>query len=348
MKNKFLVGVITFLVTIFIMILILNLFDSESKKTFSFDRKINEGKRILSFDKTYKKTNENEHIMFVNSDNYIVERDRKSIDDKSEHNMFYFEDFNFENKKRLSAILPIGANVLFCDLNKVIFTKNFNLFQYNFKAKLVKEIKLKDIKVVLVKPILDSETKFLCLAEYHFKNKYETGFYIIDFENKNIKQSKGLETNSIDSFLENSLRYIGKFKSFLGKNIIVYYCEKYSKIYFFDNAGLFIKELETSDKVPLPKIAKNNEGNSFYSRDGTWYSNLGVFMKDDSVFVFSGAVEDKYNFTIDEYSWGTLQYVESYNLSYNNMNSNSIYNFNLDNNRLIICFDYNYASFKIL
>jgi hypothetical protein len=347
MKNKLLVGVITFFATIFLMILFLNIFDSDSKKEYSFDRKFN-NKSILKFENSYLKTNENEHVAFLKSDNYIVERDKKVIDTINESNTFYFEDFNFKNKQRIEAILPIGSNILYCDLNKVIFTKRFSLFQYDFKTKITKQIDFKGLKVNTIKPIKNSETTFLCFAEYHQDNRYNTAFYIIDFKTKQIELSKELETTDYDDFLSNSLRYIGKFIAIKEKNIIGYYCEKYSKIFFFNDDGKFIKELQTSDRVPLPKIAKNSQGNRFYSQDGTWYSNLGIFMKDDKIYVFSQATKEKDFMTIDQYSWDQLEYIQSYKLSYKNINSGGIYNLHLDKNRVIICFDYDYASFKIL
>ena len=100
--------------------------------------------------------------------------------------------------------------------------------------------------------------------------------------------------------------------------------------------------------VNFTKIAENNQGNNFYSRDGTWYSNMGMFIKNKSVYVFSAATEDKNYFTIDEYSYNNLNYIQSYKLDYKGMNSNNIMSLQEAKNELIICFDYNYASFKIL
>ena len=347
MKNKLLIGVITFFTTIFLMILVLNLLDSESKKTFTFDRKFNLKNNVLKFDKIFNKLNDADNVMFVNSDNYLVERDVENIDDENNKYLFHIRDLNFKNKQNLNSVLPKGANLLFFNLEKVIFTKNFNLFEYSFNTKKINLIDFKGLKITYLKPILNSTTKFLCLAENHENNMFKTGFYLIDISTKEIQIIKHLETNKIDTFLPNSLKYIGKFL-YNENNIISYCCEKYSKIYFFNDKGIFLKELQTNDKVPLPKIAENNQGNNFYSRDGTWYSNMGMFINNNSVFVFSAASDDKDYISIDEYSYSKMDYIQSYKLNYKNMNSNNIMNACQYKNNMIICFDYNYASFKIL
>ena len=102
MKNKLLIGVITFFATIFLMILVLNLIDSESKKTFTFDRKFNSSNNVLKFDKVFNKINKADNVMFVNSDNYLVERDIENIDDNNNKYQLYFRDLNFKNKENLN------------------------------------------------------------------------------------------------------------------------------------------------------------------------------------------------------------------------------------------------------
>jgi hypothetical protein len=358
MKNKFLIGVITFFSAIIFVIVLLNIFDSNSKKEYLFDRKFI-AENILSFEKKYNKMDQSkdvvsEYIMYVRSDNSIVEQGKKIFDNDRNDHKFYFSDLNFISKTTKSALLPNRCNIILCDKNRLFYTLEFKLFEYDFATKTSREIKLKNFKAFSLKSLSNDKynTKFLCFGESFVNGKFCTGFHIIDIDSTSIITSKVLQNSRITSMPKNSLVYTGCFTTSYDKSVISYCCDKYSKIYFFDSNGNYIKELITKDNVPLPKILKNQEGNSFYSRGGTWTTNLGMFIKNDGVFVFSGRskkentiIKGGSKIIIDQYSYNTLQYVQSFKIDYNNLNSRNITNVFIAKDKIVVGFEFYYASF---
>lgn len=321
-----------------------NFANSSSKKTFSFNRKFTNSS-ILNFEKSHEKMNESEYVIYANSDKFIVERDKKIFNTKNDEYKFYFSDINFKNKCKINEVLPTGSNILTSDLEKTLYTNKFKLYQYKTDTKLSEEIILKNFKIISLKALLNSKVEFLAFGELYENKVYSTGFYVIDISTGEIIKSKTIEKNINTIVPINQLRYSGKFNSSYEKTKIYFYCDKYSKIYFFDINGLFTKELSTNENVPLPKITTTKQGASFYTQGATWYTNMGVFFKENKIFVLSAASKIKKSIVIDEYSYKTLKYKQSFKLNYNNMTSGSIRNIFIDNNRIVICFDFYYASF---
>ncbi len=344
MKNKFLVGIITFFGTILLIITSLNLFDSNTKKYYSFIRKFDNKNVLLKFQNRNDKANEDEYVGYVNSDKYIIESDKENIDNETISYKFYIRDLSFNNLVIKNVNLPSTSNLLFCNSTKVIFSNYLKLYDKQINNSKVTEIKLKNLIVSSIKPIINSDSKFLCLAQHFVNNKYETGFFIIDFLTNEILTSKIVETEDIPNVPKNGLKYSGMF-SILDNNIISYSCNKFSKIYFFDKNGFFVKELTTCDKTPLPIITKNSQNTSFYSRSGTWNTNMGIFIKNNKIFVFSATNKILDKVVIDEYSYSNLQYIQSYKLDYNNQNSFCVRDVFVNNNKIIIGFEFYYASF---
>ena len=163
MRDKIRIGIITFLITMVIMLLLFNFFDESTKKIYSFNRKFISKDSILNFQKSFKKMNEDEYVMGINSDNCIVERDKNNIDKNNDQYRFYINNLDFSKKQIVEVVLPINSNVLFCDLEQVIFTNHFLMYKYNILTKTIFELKIPKVKVTSLKPILNSKSKFLCL-----------------------------------------------------------------------------------------------------------------------------------------------------------------------------------------
>ena len=107
-------------------------------------------------------------------------------------------------------------------------------------------------------------------------------------------------------------------------------------------------ELNTKDYTNLPKIINRNNVEFSYSNDGKGYSNAGVFCINDFVYVFSMASSFNNKIIIDKYSINEKKYINSYKLNYNKYNSKDISDviFDYNENKIIIAFSLNYASFK--
>lgn len=346
MKNKFLIGSVTFFVAMSLCIFFFNVSDSSTKKKYYFNRKFS-GDSILKFDKKFNKLNEGEYVMYVRSDSCLIERDKVEISKSKDQYKFYFFDFKFENKSIKEAILPSSSYLLFYASNKIFYSLKFNLFAYDFRLRNSKEIRIDSFKVFNIKLLPGSGSKFLCLGEYLIDDKYVTGFYVVDINSKEIELIKGMQFNYKSKILENFLIFSGDFSNNFEGNEMAFFCDKYSKIYFFNNNGGYVKELNTKENVPLPKILTNDKGDNFYSRGDTWSTNRGVFFNKESIFVFSGRSEFETNIVVDEYSFKNLKYNKSYRLNYNNYDSKSIANVNVNKENVIIAFNSDYASFKL-
>ncbi len=340
MNNKILVGVITFFITILLLVLFFSLFDSNSKKEYSFERNFSE-KKVLTFEKHFEKLDTEEYLMSLKSDNYLVERDRKNSTDYT----IYFTDYNFKKKEKFEVSLPANSNIIFCNKEKILFTLKFKTYEYLISSKKVNEIQLKNFTLMLLQNIDQTKDTFLCFGEHLIDDKFVTGFFTVNLTDLSIKLSKKIETNNKSRILVNSLKYTGNFSK--QGDQIIFCCEKYSKIYFFDNDGALLKELRTADETDLPNIITDNKGYNFYSQDGTWDTNMSAFINNNKVYVFSASGIGFGTIIIDEYSYDDLNYIQSYRLDYNNQVSYNVRNVYRNKNQIIIAFELFYASFII-
>lgn len=343
MKNKFLVGTITVFITLIICIILLNML-YPSKKKFLFER-IYVKKTILTLSDEFKKMNNDENVKYIYSDNFIVEHDTKIINENLKEYTFYINDFSFKNKIEQKIILPKNSNILLCNIDEVYYTNKFKLFKFNLETKKSLQILNSNIKIFSLKTFSNSKNKMLCFGEYKTYNFFITGFFILDIQANSIRIVKKLDSNKETSMPKNALIYAGFFNFNFEKSILSYTCNKYSKIYFFNKNGFFIKELSTAEKAPLPEILTNDVGDSFYSRGGTWTTNMGLFIKNNKVFVFSNRAKEDFKIIIDKYSFSTLEYIKSYKLNYSNQSAKSIRNVFIDKDKIVIGFEFNYASF---
>ena len=346
MKNKLLIGILTFFTAIFTCILILNFSNTEFKKNNDFDRKFSNNV-ILKFDNKYDKLNRNSIFEFFYSNTSLVEGKFNNADNKTNQKEYclYFSDYSFSNKNFKKLILHSSANVLLVDENYVIYSYKKELYQLNLKNDLTIKSKLKNVDISFIISLGESSNRYLFFGEVFENNAYETGFFILDMVNNKIVKSKMLQTNNNSYKPEIVTMYAGIFQK-TGKNSIVYTCEKNAKIFLFNGNGFFEKELTTKDNTPVPSVIKNSNNEYFYSRKGLQYTNSGVFMDNKNIFVFSMASTFIDKIIIDQYSLETMKYIQSFKLDYNNFNSNDIANVIIDNKKVIIRFEQGYASFK--
>ena len=344
MKNKYRIGLITFFVTMSLCVIFLNIFSSASYKNYNFKRLYSSAYPLV-LQSINGKMNENEYVMSVDSDSLIVERDIKNIDKNIDKYIFYINDFEFKEIKTMSVILPIDAKILNFNTKNIYFTNHLKTYFYNLKSEGNFKPILNGIKLKTIKKIPNSTNKFLCLAEVQSRNSFKTGFYIVDFDSGTVALSKNIDTNTTTTFSQNSLKYSGMFVYNFEQNKIIYCCNKFSKIFFFDKEGLFIKDFQTADNTPLPGILTNSQGLSFYERGKTSYCNMAVIMKNNRVFVFSNATDNRFRLFLDEYSFSAGNYLRSFKLNYNNQNAGNIRKVFMGKNKIILGFEFNYASF---
>lgn len=347
MKSKSSIFLITFFVAVIICIGILNFANSSSKKDYFFDRNYAK-KNILDFEKTIPKMNLNsDYLTYIQSDSLIVENEKIGNKNDDLTYKLYFSDLSFKKTYFKTVDIPKIADIRLCNKNNLFFVENFRLFKHDLIHNKTNEIKLNNFKVVSLKSLIDSPFKFLCFGEFFDGNFYKTGFYIIDIESHNIRLLKVLMSSNNSNVISTSLQYSGSFCVNTDNEMSTYYCNKFSKIYFFSKEGLLINEMTTNDNVPLPKILKNKNGDRFFARGTTRNTNMGMFLKNNKIYVFSARSELNFDILIDEYALDSFKYIKSYRVKYQNFNSREINAVFLNKDKLLIGFATNYASFRL-
>jgi len=344
MKNKFLVGLLAFFSAILTTILFLNYSNSDSKKDYSFDRKFSNNE-ILKFDNSYDLlSNDNSYQLFNSTGESIVEG--KSIETESKESQYdlFFSDGSFSNKIHKTLKLP-DSNVLLIDKNHAIYSHEKNLYQLDLANNSSIKTTIKDINICSIISIDNIPNKYLFFGGAFLDKTYKTGFFVLDMLHNKIIESKIIQTDSVSYRLDTVTMYAGYFQKTVDKSLI-YICERNPMIFLFNKNGVLDGDLKTKDNTPMPKIIKNSKNMYFFSRDGSTYTNSGVFTDKENLFVFSMASKLKDKIIIDQYSRKTKEYVQSFKLNYNNYNSNDIANVIIDKEKLILKFESNYASFK--
>lgn len=341
MRTKVNVAIITFLMTMICIVIYLNFSKSDSWKSYSFERKYSNPKNF-KFEKEASKMSNDNYLMFIDSDTLIAESE--PLEDKDIY-AFFFKDKNLKNITHFTAKIPEGSNRLLCNLNEIYFTNKFQLYKYDTKSRTNQLIGIPNFKIISLRTIDFDNKIYLFFGEQKTNNEFITGFYIYNLKNKTIKISKEISKSSDSKTTINTLEYSGNYKVSKEDNTIIYYCDKYSKIYVFDNMAKYIKTITTKDNVPLPKIISNENGINFYSRDGTYNTNMGVIIKNDKLLVFSASNNNKFKITIDQYSIEQNKYVKTYLVDFKNYRSNDLRNAFLFQNKLVLVTEFNYASF---
>jgi len=345
MKNKFFVIVATVFCTLFLWILYLNFFESNRVDYHFFNRNFSNN-TVLVFDKLTDKISNFDFIDNIPSNDSIIELEKKVFNADTIECKLYFTDLDFKRKIIRNTRIPKNCNILFYKKDRVYFTKEFNFFSCNICNNKIEKYPLTNLKIANVKFLNNSKEEMLVFGELKEGNKFLTGFFKVSLLNLTIQPIKILETNNKNQYLANTLKYVGEFTYSPSDTILSYACDKYSRIYFFDKTGNYIKELITSENVPLPTISTNEKGDSFYSRGGTWNTNMVSFMKNGFVYVFSAREIDKLNLILDKYSFTDLKYIETYKIKCDSYNSRDITNLFINENGIVLSFTQNYASFK--
>ncbi|HEX7868474.1 MAG TPA: hypothetical protein VF455_00025 [Chryseobacterium sp.] len=217
--------------------------------------------------------------------------------------------------------LPSDYHIDYLDNSSAIMIDNFKLKLYSFKDKKLSLIQIENFKVFSFLPIKNSKGSLLVLGEFKTqKNDYVTGFYTIN-ESNHLKLVYAIETNKTDLSIDNALIYAGKFTD-LEAEKIAYYCDKYSKIFFFKN-GNFTDEFQTDDNSPKAKLLKGPEG-TYYKRGDTFTTNNAVFEKDGKLFVFSARTDNVDSIVIDVYDLNFNKYIYSTKIHEGNLTSSDI------------------------
>ncbi|MDP5201278.1 hypothetical protein [Flavobacterium sp. DG2-3] len=349
MKNKYFTGLITVFVAIIVCITILNLANSSSKKNYYFERAFVKND-FLKFSKTISKLNDkSDFLMNVNSDSLLVEKELLENVNSTVFYKLYLSDLNFEKKNSKDVDLPSNADMKLCTNNSLFYIQKFKLYNYNLISKNRKEINLENFKIVSLLPLKDSNNKFISFGELLKNEVYYTGFFIIDTKFSTVDLLKTLSESKESNVISASLQYSGSFSYNSDNGLLAYFCNKYSKIYFFSSqTGSYKKVLTTKEDVPLPKILKNNKGDSFYARGTTRNTNMGFFLKNGNVFVFSARSPLESEILVDIYSSDSFKYEKSIKFFYKNFDSKSIEIVMLKDNKIVMGFSTDYAVFNLL
>jgi hypothetical protein len=325
-----------------LIVIFLKNYDFEKDKKYTFDRIIDKNISIKEdIDNRIPKINNLAKI----TDKLICNYELSNYDSvKNLCNMNYYDINHFDLLNKFSFYIPKSAQISYCDSLSVFYIDKYNIFSYTVKDKINKKIELLDFKIYAVLSLDNKSSKLLCFGENKINSTFHTGFYILDLNTNKIILSKMIENNINSKISENFLIYSGKF-SVNDSKTISYCCDKFSKIFFFNDMGKFTKEIITNDKAPKPKLVTNNES-TFYQRGSTYNTNSAVLKNNDTLLIFSSRTVKNNVITIDAYSFKSSKYLFSSELSYNNKKSVHIYSATKNQTNLILFFDEGISLFK--
>jgi hypothetical protein len=246
----------------------------------------------------------------------------------------YYDNINFALVDSFQLRLPQTAQIKNCTPGQVYYIDRFNLYLYDLAENSHEKISpanFKCLNIASVKP-----NTLLLFGEDSVGPIFRSGYFTLDLASGSIAPSKIIEENAFTSAAPNSLIYSGKFTR-VGKNSMSYYCDKYSRIFFFDNNGKFVREFITRDKTPKPQLVQNNVA-FYYKRGSTFNVNNGIHVENDKLLTFSCRSEPVSYMIIDIYSLESGKYLSSTKLhnkdwncpdviSVSNAGKNTIINF---------------------
>ncbi|WP_130735284.1 hypothetical protein [Flavobacterium sp. J27] len=278
------------------------------------------------------------------SSNFVYDYELTSLDTLNNTcKMKFYDSKSFDLIQHFDFDLPKSNQISFCDSNNVYCIDKFDLYVYSIKEKKKKKIAV-NLNIYDVVSIGEASKKVLLFGEYKSRHKYQTGFFLLNLETNEMIETYIVEEGDTSQILNNSLIYSGNFSK--SKDTISYYCDKYSKIYFFNTNGNFQKEIITKDESPKPKLVSNNNG-TYYKRGATFNTNNGLFTMNDDLFIFSSRNEQSNKITVDCYSFSTGKYKFSTSFGCNNKTNVDINFVTKNQNNLIIGFDDKMALLKI-
>jgi len=230
--------------------------------------------------------------------------------------------------------LPKTAQIKWCSAEEVLYINRFDLFSYNRTTG--KHRQLNPVGLACLNVCRTGPNTLLVFAELNKDGRFITGYFALDRTTGTVQLSKMLEENSQANAAPNSLIYSGKFTR-IDAGTMCYYCDKYSKIFFFTGEGRLSRELSTADGAPRPTLVFDNE-TYFYKRGSTYNVNNAIRVEGKNLLVFSCRSEPVKDMVIDVYSLETGQYLRSTRFNYKNWNCPDIINVSAAGKNTIVNF----------
>ena len=233
------------------------------------------------------------------------------------------------------------GNQIYCISSSSLFLSNTTEQLIFSKAKL-------SLRFINATPINDST--LLVLKTDPIANNNKTSFGTLNVNTKQFAElEKGdflPEKKKYQVYQEQVLAYDGKFLNTNG--IITYTFTHLPYIYVFDKTGKLIKNVKTLDNVPAPSIIKF-EDFYIFERGKTFNSNVGAFVKDNSLFVLSFRIAAPAHYIIDKYNLHKGEYQGSFTIpNQNNMNNRDIEKLVFLHNHILIVSKNSVTTLKIL
>jgi hypothetical protein len=255
----------------------------------------------------------------------------------------YYDIVHFNAVNRFTFELPKTAQIKYCSPETVFYIDRFNLYAYDPVKKKHEKMNDNDFKCVNVSQT--GSNSLLLLGEEAVDSSYRFGYFRLDLTSKKRVLAKELERNKATYAAPNSLIYSGKFVRIDSSNTC-YYCDKYSKIFFFNNDAQFVKVFTTNDNTPRPELVSTGDA-FFYKRGNTFNVNNALYSEKNKLFVFSCRSSPVKYLMIDIYSLQTGKYLNSTRLAYNDWNCPDIVSVSNAGKNAIINFQHGTALFNL-
>lgn len=240
-----------------------------------------------------------------------------SADNANEYEVRYYDNIDFGLVDSFRVTIPKTAQIKNCTPDNLYYIDHFNLYIYEIVKKTHSKVNPANFKCLNLYSA--NPDVLLLFGEDSTGSSFRSGYFTLNLMNGNFSPAKIIEENASTSAAPNSLIYSGKFTR-TGENSIAYYCDKYSKIFFFDDNGKFVREFTTKDNTPKPELVQNDLA-FFYKRGSTYNVNNGIYVEKDKLLVFSCRSASVNYMIIDIYSFESGKYLGSTKLKNKDWNS---------------------------
>uniref|UniRef100_UPI004047E8DA hypothetical protein n=1 Tax=Roseivirga sp. TaxID=1964215 RepID=UPI004047E8DA len=233
--------------------------------------------------------------------------------------------------------IALGRESFYCVDSELQVTKEF---EYGNSIAL-KTIQFEDI---IIDKSVELEDGILLACGQGLDKPF--GFYLVSLEEKKILKEVSLEfNNNLNNSKHPSLIYDGNFSISSDGKSIIYFCNMYNRIFFFNREGELTSEMETIDNTPLPEFVSNDRIAAY--KPGTRSSNSSVTFSKDLIYVLSRARDNakQENRALDIYANSTKQYLYSIKLPDNHGSADRLIAF--DNYFYVFYPDYGIVKMRI-
>ncbi len=333
----------TFLILITIGIFVLQSNNSDNSKEDKYNRTYSDFTFLESNGKKYKnKTSDlnfyipsKESIVFAKRDTYSQALSK----------LYFMNPVKLEIFNEIDLELPANASLLYADEIQIFYRVGFKVYHLDIQSGEAILINNKYLKIKALSPL--NAEQGLILGSFKGKNNYSFGYLKFDFKSKKITDTLMILENwdlETDDFVENSLKYSGRFHYSNGSYIYVF--DKYGKVILFKENGDLFKTISTLDKVQLPAVTYFN-GMYTYKRGATFNSNAAAFLNDKYLYTFSCRPNNVNYMLLDKYNLSTGAYMESFKVTVENKKSSDInYLAEDDANNIILGFNNSLYQFQ--